>query len=125
MAEDILTDFDGNKLGSDGNYETTITAAGMMVRCFNAKYGCWPGGRGEKFGRKYRGVKKWSTKIQEEFVQDAIASQEPLVEAGLIRDVECEVVESARRDAPRIRLKAYDVQAKDNISVDVDAPWGL
>jgi hypothetical protein len=125
MPDDYrMTDGD-NVMDATNNYERTTTAAGKMYRCATAHRGHWPGGD-EEFGCALyeRLPLKNSPKARQQCIDDFTEAMQPLVDAGLIRDVSVIYVEATNISHAEFRITAYDTSTQSDVSVPVPAPWG-
>lgn len=123
---DFVIELGDHVIGDDNNYKRDNSAIGKVARCIMSAKGKWPGGRGESFGCDFwnKSRQKASETSKQQLLDDFKDALTPLIELGIIRELNIAYTTSTREDAPRIRIAFYDIAIQKPVSTTVEIPWG-
>ena len=129
MAEDIQISDGDHILGADNNYLRTNTSAAKVYRCFMARLGLWPGGRGDTIGNAFHlrdgGRPKDTPETRQNFIDDGIDALQPLVDDGAISDVSVTVEDGDRIGRVQAVVTWFDMANQREENIIFPVPWGV
>lgn len=113
---------DGGATAVDGNYERTTSVAARAHRLLNMQRGKWAAARGRKTGSRLHTLQKDTEEERNKIPGMVEEAWEPLVDEGLITDIEVELYRPADRAVGYV-ASAFDKTTGSGFSLDVPVPW--